>query len=45
MEYVFRNAAGNLYIYDWELATMNSPKGFDFFYFIIQKGILTEGKN
>ena len=42
---MYSDAMGNLYIYDWELATMNSPKGFDFFHFVIQKGVLTERKN
>jgi thymidylate kinase len=27
-------------IYDWELATNTKPKGFDFFHFIIQNGVL-----
>ncbi|CAA7195210.1 nucleoside/nucleotide kinase family protein [Chryseobacterium potabilaquae] len=27
-------------IYDWELASAERPKGFDFFHFIIQKGVL-----
>ncbi|PXW09775.1 thymidylate kinase [Chryseobacterium sp. CBTAP 102] len=29
-------------IYDWELASFEKPKGFDFFHFIIQNGILVQ---
>ncbi|RNA61976.1 hypothetical protein D1631_08525 [Chryseobacterium nematophagum] len=31
-----------LAIYDWELASAGRPKGFDFFHFIIQDGILIQ---
>lgn len=31
-----------LSVYDWELASCEKPKGFDFFHFIIQKGILID---
>lgn len=34
-----------LSIYDWELASNDKPKGFDFFHYIIQKGILVDKKN
>lgn len=30
----------NLSIYDWELASTNKPKGYDYFHFIIQNGVL-----
>lgn len=33
-----------LSVYDWELASCEKPKGFDFFHFIIQNGILVEKK-
>lgn len=33
-----------LSVYDWELASYDNPKGFDFFHFIIQNGILVERK-
>ena len=32
-------------IYDWELASFDKPLGFDFFHFIIQKGVLVDRKN
>jgi thymidylate kinase len=35
----------NIGIYDWELASSDMPKGFDFFHYIIQQGILVERKN
>ncbi|MDI9310782.1 MAG: phosphotransferase [Limnohabitans sp.] len=34
-----------LCVYDWELASTDKPKGFDFFHYIIQKGILVDRKN
>lgn len=34
-----------LAIYDWELASFEKPKGFDFFHFIIQNGILIQKKS
>lgn len=34
-----------LYVYDWELASYDNPKGFDFFHFIIQNGILVDCKS
>jgi thymidylate kinase/uncharacterized protein YerC len=34
-----------LAIYDWELASFERPKGFDFFHFIIQNGILIQKKS
>lgn len=34
-----------LHIYDWELADMFKPLGFDAFHFIIQQGVLVEHKN
>ncbi len=34
-----------LAIYDWELASFERPKGFDFFHFIIQNGILIHNKS
>ena len=36
---------GQLSIYDWELASGDKPKAFDYFHFIIQNGILVERKN
>lgn len=33
-----------LSVYDWELASCEKPKGFDFFHFIIQNGILINKK-
>lgn len=33
-----------LSVYDWELASCEKPKGFDFFHFIFQNGILIERK-
>lgn len=42
---MYADEAGKLYIYDWELVNGNYPEGFDFFHFIIQKGILSEHKN
>lgn len=42
---MYADNQGKLYIYDWELSSTHSPKGFDFFHFIIQKGILSERKN
>lgn len=35
----------NLAVYDWELSNNDAPKGFDFFHYIIQKGILVDRKN
>lgn len=35
----------NIGIYDWELASTDMPKGFDFFHYTIQQGILVERKN
>ena len=34
-----------LAIYDWELASFDRTKGFDYFHYIIQQGILVERKN
>lgn len=34
-----------LAIYDWELSSMERPKAFDFFHFIIQNGILIQRKS
>lgn len=34
-----------LAIYDWELASFERPKGFDFFHFIIQNGILIQKRS
>jgi len=34
-----------LSIYDWELASCDKPKGFDFFHFIIRNGILVDRKH
>ncbi len=39
---LFENKIG---IYDWELASSEMPKGFDFFHYIIQQGILVERKS
>lgn len=36
--------SNRLSVYDWELASCEKPKGFDFFHFIIQNGILIERK-
>lgn len=36
---------GKLAIYDWELAGFDKTKGFDFFHYIIQKGILIDRKS
>ena len=38
------NQSNLLYVYDWELSNSNYPLGFDFFHFIIQKGVLTQHK-
>lgn len=35
----------NLYVYDWELGHAAYVKGFDFFHYIIQNGILVDRKN
>jgi thymidylate kinase len=32
-------------IYDWELASLERSKGFDYFHFIVQQGILIERKS
>ncbi|MCC5916112.1 MAG: hypothetical protein JJU02_02170 [Cryomorphaceae bacterium] len=40
--YVGKNRS--LFVYDWELASDNYPKAFDFFHFGIQKGVLMEHK-
>lgn len=32
-------------VYDWELANEERPKGFDYFHYIIQQGILVDRKN
>jgi thymidylate kinase len=32
-------------IYDWELASFQKPKGYDYFHFIMQQGILIERKS
>jgi thymidylate kinase len=32
-------------IYDWELASFERPKGYDYFHYIIQQGILVERKS
>ena len=37
--------ADTLGIYDWELASFERPKAFDFFHFIIQNGILIQKKS
>lgn len=42
---MYTDKTGKLYIYDWELSRALTPKGFDFFHFIIQKGILSERKS
>lgn len=36
---------GTLAVYDWELASFDRPKGFDYFHYIIQQGILVERKS
>lgn len=40
----FVNSRYSLSAYDWELASMEKPKGFDFFHFIIQGGVLDQKK-
>lgn len=42
---MYTNSKGELYIYDWELSQSNLPKGFDFFHYFMQKGLLTEKKS
>ncbi len=32
-------------VYDWELASFERPKGFDYFHYIMQQGILVERKS
>lgn len=36
---------GKMAVYDWELASFDKPKGFDFFHFIIQQGVLVDHKS
>lgn len=42
---VYTNASGELYVYDWELASDIHPLGYDYFHFIIQNGVLTQQKS
>jgi len=35
---------GKIALYDWELASFERPKGFDYFHFIIQQGVLVDHK-
>ncbi|MDI9338946.1 MAG: hypothetical protein QM534_00140 [Sediminibacterium sp.] len=39
---ILTNNEGDIYAYDWELSNNYYPKGFDFFHFTIQKGILVD---
>lgn len=39
---ILTNHKGGIYAYDWELSNNYYPKGFDFFHFTIQKGILVD---
>ncbi|QBN17525.1 nucleoside/nucleotide kinase family protein [Flavobacterium nackdongense] len=36
---------GKIALYDWELASFEKPKGFDYFHFIIQQGVLVHHKS
>ena len=36
---------GKIALYDWELASFERPKGFDYFHFIIQQGVLVDHKS
>jgi thymidylate kinase len=36
---------GKIALYDWELASFDKPKGFDYFHFIIQQGVLVDHKS
>lgn len=36
---------GKLSIYDWELASLDKPKAFDYFHFIIQNDVLVDHKS
>jgi len=38
-------ANNNIAIYDWELASNDNPKGFDFFHFILQNDVLVNHKS
>jgi thymidylate kinase len=35
---------GKIALYDWELASFERPKGFDYFHFIIQQGVMVDHK-
>lgn len=35
---------GRISLYDWEMASCERPKGFDYFHFIIQQGVLVDRK-
>lgn len=35
---------GKIALYDWELASFEKPKGFDYFHFVIQQAVLVEHK-
>jgi thymidylate kinase/thiamine kinase-like enzyme len=39
---MYSDSKGTLYVYDWELSAAGYPKGFDFFHYIIQNGVLTQ---
>jgi thymidylate kinase len=38
-------AADKISIYDWELASFEKPKGYDYFHYMMQQGILVERKS
>lgn len=35
---------GKISLYDWELATYDRPKGFDYFHYLIQQGVMVDRK-
>lgn len=35
---------GKIALYDWELAAFDRPKGFDYFHFLIQQGVMVDRK-
>lgn len=42
---MFINSDDKLFLYDWEFAKNNMPKGFDIIHYIFQKGVLIDHKN
>jgi thymidylate kinase len=42
---MYKTKDNSIAVYDWELASYHRPKGYDYFHYILQQGILVERKS